>query len=216
MPTPTCWCSTGSRTRRCSPLLYQVATAGLNPGDVSYALRAVAGRARNARVRQAAVTAVDAGNRRVRTDTGEDVEYDYLVLGCGVTANFFGVPGADVHARTIDTPGDAVALRDLLFTRLEAAAQGRPGAVEPVVVIVGAGPTGVELAGALAELRHKARPVMYPELDLELPNGLTLRGRTAWLLWVAVHVAGLMASPNRLRPSPTWPCATSPCPACST
>ncbi len=85
----------------------------------------------------------------------------------GVAATFLGVPGADVHARTIYTRGDAVALRDLLFTRLEAAAQGRPGAVEPVVVIVGAGPTGVELAGALAELRKKALPVMYPDLDLE-------------------------------------------------
>jgi NADH dehydrogenase len=149
------------------PLLYQVATGGLNPGDVTYALRAFAARFGNARFRRMSVTGVDADRRCVRTDTGEEIRYDYLVLCCGVTANYFGIPGAKEHARTVYTRREAIEVRDVLLSNLEAYAQGRPEAVEPVAVIVGAGPTGVEMAGTLAELRNIALPVTYPELDLE-------------------------------------------------
>ena len=75
------------------PLLYQVATGGLNPGDVTYALRAFAARFGNAQFRRMSVTGLDAARRCVRTDTGEEIEYDYLVLCCGVTANYFASPG---------------------------------------------------------------------------------------------------------------------------
>jgi NADH dehydrogenase len=149
------------------PLLYQVATGGLNPGDVTYALRAFAARFANARFRRVTVTGVDAARRCVRTDTGEEIEYDYLVLCCGVTANYFGIPGAKEHARTVYTRREAIEVRDVLLGNIEAVAQDRPEAIEPVVVIVGAGPTGVEMAGTLAELRNIALPVTYPELDLE-------------------------------------------------
>jgi NADH:ubiquinone reductase (H+-translocating) len=102
----------------------------------------------------------------VRTDRGEEIGYDYLVLCCGVTANYFGIPGAAEHARTLYTRRAAIEVRDLMLGNLEAVAQGRPEAAEPVAVIVGAGPTGVEMAGTLAELRNIALPVTYPELDL--------------------------------------------------
>ncbi len=149
------------------PLLYQVATGGLNPGDVTYALRAFAARFGNAQFRRLTVTGVDAARRCVRTDADEEIGYDYLILCCGVRANYFGIPGAAEHAKTVYTRADAIEVRDVLLGNLEAYAQGRPEAVEPVAVIVGAGPTGVEMAGTLAELRNLALPVTYPELDLD-------------------------------------------------
>jgi NADH dehydrogenase len=148
------------------PLLYQVAAGGLNPGDITYALRAFAARYGNARFRRACVSAVDAARRCVRTDTGEEIQYDYLVLCCGATTNYFGIPGAKEHARTIYTRKAAIQVRDTVLGNIEAVAQNRPEAVEPVMVIVGAGPTGVEMAGTLAELRNVALPVTYPEVDL--------------------------------------------------
>ena len=146
------------------PLLYQVATGGLNPGDVTYALRAVRARSDNARFARARVTGLVAERRRVETD-GQDIDYDYLVLCCGVSVNFFGVPGAQEHAKTIYSRKAAIDIRDTLFSHLEVVAQARSEVIESVVVIVGAGPTGVEMAGTLAELRNAALPEMYPELD---------------------------------------------------
>ena len=149
------------------PLLYQVATGGLNPGDVTYALRAFTSRYRNARFRRVCVTGVDPGKRRVHTDTGEEIPYDYLVLCFGVTANFFGIPGAEEHSRTIYTRRSALEVRDIVFSNLEAVVQDLPGAVEPVAVVVGGGATGVEMAGMLAELRNATLPRTYPEIDVE-------------------------------------------------
>ncbi|GEL17364.1 NAD(P)/FAD-dependent oxidoreductase [Pseudonocardia asaccharolytica] len=147
------------------PLLYQVATGGVNPGDITYSLRAFAARFPNTRFRRAAVTGVDTARRRVRLDSGADVGYDYLILCCGVTANFFGIPGAEENARTIYSRRAAIGVRDRVLSNLESVAQGRDGAVEPVVVVVGGGATGVEMAGALAELRNTGLPLAYPELD---------------------------------------------------
>jgi NADH:ubiquinone reductase (H+-translocating) len=149
------------------PLLYQVATGTLNPGDITYALRAFAGRHDNVRFQRARVTGVDPAGRRVHLDSGAEVHYDYLILACGVTANYFGIPGAAEHARTIYTRGAAIEVRDRLVDNLEAFAQGRADAAEPVVVVVGGGPTGVEMAGALAELRNTGLPKAFPEVDPE-------------------------------------------------
>ena len=146
------------------PLLYQVATGGLNPGDVTFALRAFASHYGNAQFRRKRVTGLDPTTRHLHTDTGDEIPYDYLVLCCGVTANYFGIPGAEKHARTIYTRKAAIEVRDTVFSNLEAVAQDLPDAVEPVVVVVGGGATGVEMAGMLAELRS-ALPRTYPELD---------------------------------------------------
>ncbi|MFC5995778.1 NAD(P)/FAD-dependent oxidoreductase [Pseudonocardia hispaniensis] len=147
------------------PLLYQVATGGLNPGDITYSLRAFAARFPHARFRRATVTGVDTAQRRVRLDSGVEVGYDYLILCCGVVANYFGIPGAEENAWTIYSRRSAIAVRDRVLSNLESVAQGREGAVEPVVVVVGGGATGVEMAGALAELRNSGLPLAYPELD---------------------------------------------------
>lgn len=149
------------------PLLYQVATGALNAGDITYALRSFAGHYRNVRFRRACVVGLDPVARRVRLDDGLEVGYDYLILGCGVTANFFGIPGAAEHARTTYTRAAAIGVRDRVLGNLEAYAQGSEGAVEPVAIVVGGGPTGVEMAGALAELRNAGLAYAYPEVDPE-------------------------------------------------
>lgn len=147
------------------PLLYQVATGGLNPGDVTFALRAYSGRYRNVRFRRTAVTGLDTAGHQVLCADGTRERYDALVLSPGVTANFFGVPGAEQNARTIYSRREAIGVRDAVLANLELFAQGRPEAKEPVTVVVGGGPTGVEMAGALAELRNAALPIAYPEVD---------------------------------------------------
>ena len=149
------------------PLLYQVATGGLNPGDVTYYLRAYTSRFKNADFLRAIVTGVDTDAKQVQLDEGKPVDYDYLIVSCGVTANYFGIPGAAENSHLIYTRAGAIETRDLIFTAVEDAAQGRPGAPDPTVVVVGAGATGVEMAGALAELRNDAIPVAYRNLPKE-------------------------------------------------
>lgn len=147
------------------PLLYQVATGGLNPGDITYSLRAFAGRYDNVRFKRAAVTDIDVERSVVHLDSDEVVPYDDLVIATGVVPNYLGIPGAEEHSSHIYTRNDAIALRDRMMGALEAVAQGDPDAVEPVTVVVGGGAVGVEIAGALADLRNTAIPIAYPELD---------------------------------------------------
>jgi NADH:ubiquinone reductase (H+-translocating) len=149
------------------PLLYQVATGGLNPGDVTYYLRAYTSRFKNADFLRAVVTGVDTAAKQVQLDEGKPVDYDYLIVSCGVTANYFGIKGAAENSHLIYTRAGAIETRDLIFTAVEEAAQGRPGAPDPTVVVVGAGATGVEMAGALAELRNDAIPVAYRNMPKE-------------------------------------------------
>jgi len=150
------------------PLLYQVATGGLNPGDVTYSLRAFTAKFPNASFRQGLVTAVDPGAQRLTLEDGTTIDYDYLVVGTGVTANFFGIPGAAEHSLLIYTRAQAIQTRDHIFKRLEVlAASGVGKEVEVNVVVVGGGATGVEMAGTLAEMVQTALPRAYPELDAE-------------------------------------------------
>ncbi len=148
------------------PLLYQVATGGLNPGDVTYALRAFTSRYRNADFLRATVTDIDTDARLVHLEGLDPEPYDYLVIACGVTANYFGIPGAQEHALAIYTRSGAIRTRDRVLTAIENAAQDREGAPDPTIVVVGGGATGVEMAGALAELRNAAVPIAYRSLDI--------------------------------------------------
>ncbi len=165
------------------PLLYQVATAGLSPGDIAYPVRSYVHRRPKARFHRASVTGVDLAGRKVVVEDGEPIGYDYLVIATGAATNFFGVKGAAEHARAIYTMEDAVAVRDQSSENLERAAGARlppsrrlpPTSRLPpradisegvlTVVIVGGGPTGVEMAGTLAELRGMRLRTLYPELD---------------------------------------------------
>jgi NADH dehydrogenase len=145
------------------PLLYQVATGGLNPSDVAYPLRGFAHKY-GARFRRGEVTGIDAATRTVTLADGGEIGYDYLVLATGVSAAFYGVTGADKYSYALYTRRDAIRLRDQVLAGLEWLSAGSQGR-ETSVTVVGGGATGVETAGTLAELRNIALPTAYPDID---------------------------------------------------
>jgi len=148
------------------PLLYQVATGGLNPGDVTYALRYFAARHEGARFRVAEVVGIDHDQHQVICDDGVRVDFDYLIIGNGITTNHFGIPGAAEYTMSMYTRAEALRVRDTIFGSLEIIS-GEPEMSTHgfTVVIVGGGPTGVEMAGQLAELKSETIPSIYPEIN---------------------------------------------------
>jgi NADH dehydrogenase len=152
------------------PLMYQVATGGLNAGDVTYFLRSLRAKQRNAEFRHGLLTSIRPDDRVVVMSDGEELHYDYLVLANGVNTSYFGTPGAYEYAYSMYSRSQALRIRDELFTRLEQAAANQ-GPDEIRVVIVGGGATGVEMAGALVELRDQALRDAYPEID---PSKITI------------------------------------------
>lgn len=148
------------------PLLYQVATGGLNPGDVTYRLRSFAAQhGPRTHFRRASVTGVDTENRIVQVDNGDPIPYDYLVLSQGVGANFFGIPGAAENSYTIYTRASSLKARDVIFTNLEDLDTRKNKTFD--VIIVGGGPTGVEMAGTLAEMKSVGIPAIFPEVSTD-------------------------------------------------
>ena len=151
------------------PLLYQVATAGLNPGDVTMFLRGLSLKVPNMRYRQGEVVGIDPDSRTVTLEEGESrthqLSYDYLVLANGATTTFFGTPGAEEHAMPMYTRSQALAIRDRVFSELERSSREQDAIDRLHVSIVGGGPTGVEIAGALADFREQELDILYPEMD---------------------------------------------------
>jgi NADH:quinone reductase (non-electrogenic) len=136
------------------PLLYQLASGLLETTAVGHSLRDLVHDQENTTVHQDVVTSIDLAAREVRFEQLAPVTYDFLVLGIGAEVNFFGTQGAAEHAFPMYTLADAVRLKDHVLGRWEAADRD-PSLVEDGalnVVVVGGGPTGVETAGALAEL----------------------------------------------------------------
>lgn len=136
------------------PLLYQVATAGLNVADVAYPVRSVFQRHQHVAFRQGTVESIDWEERRLDLDTGTSVTYDHLIVAAGSSPNWFGTPGAEEHGFPLYSLEQAARLRNHILRRFEAAdadpAHRHDGSLN--FVVVGGGPTGVEVAGALAEL----------------------------------------------------------------
>lgn len=152
------------------PLLYQVASGGLTAGNVTYFLRSLRLRQKNVRVLHEHLVDVDAAGRTVTLLDGTRLEYDHLVLANGVSVNYFGTPGAKEHALPMYSRSQAIKIRDQLFVRLEEAAHAvEDGTMHDGlrIVVVGGGPTGVEVAGAMAELRDAGLRPAYPEIDGE-------------------------------------------------
>ena len=148
------------------PLLYQVATAGLAPTDIAYPVRGLLRRAPAATFRLGAVTGVDWAGRALATTTGERLAFDHLVLAAGARTADFGVPGVAEHAVGLKSVPDALEIRTRLLGAFERAdhdpSKAAAGALN--VVIVGGGPTGVELAGAASELYAKVLAKDFPHL----------------------------------------------------
>lgn len=150
-----------------TPLLYQVATALLDPSDIAYPFRTIFRRSRNVRFRQARVTGIDFDAQQVHTSTGARIGYDTLVLATGSANAYFGNPELAEQTIGMKALDEAMRLRNHVLSCLEQAAQATDPAQRQewlTFVIVGGGPTGVEYAGALAELLEMVLGRDFPEL----------------------------------------------------
>src|SRR6201985_3055748 len=148
------------------PLLYQVATGSLEAESIGFALRKNFAGQKNFRFNIAEVSKVNPEKNTIDTSIGE-IAYDYLVIATGSTTNFFGNKDVERHAMPMKSIPEALNLRYLIFQNLEEAVLRRTKeerAPYLTFVLVGAGPTGVELAGALAEFRNYVLEKDYPEL----------------------------------------------------
>ena len=150
------------------PLLYQLATGVVQPADIAHPVRGIVRRYRRTSVRMATVAGVDFDAREVLTDEGGRFGYDYLVLAAGATTNTFGIPGVEEHSFPLKTMPDALRLRAHLLRQFELA-DNNPAEIDKgalTVVVVGGGPTGVEMAGALHELFKHVLVHDFPDLDI--------------------------------------------------
>lgn len=152
------------------PLFYQVAMAGLEPSSISFPLRKIFQHMPNVHIRITKVNAVDTTKQSISTDLGE-ISYDYLVLGLGTDTNFFGNQNMTDKAIPMKSVSEAIFLRNRVLQNLEDALTTqdpleREGLMN--MVVVGGGPTGVEVSGTLAEMKKIILPKDYPELDFNL------------------------------------------------
>lgn len=159
------------------PLMYQVATARLEPASISFPLRKVFQHCKNIHIRIADVFGIDPQQKCVKTDIGE-FGYDYLVIAIGCTTNYFGNANVEKHAFPMKSVPEAIQLRNRILQTFEDAVITKPEDLQFLLnfVIVGAGPTGVELAGALAEMKKNILPKDYPDKDFSKLNIYLLEG----------------------------------------
>jgi NADH:ubiquinone reductase (H+-translocating) len=151
------------------PLLYQVAAADLSPSNIAFSLRGVILKDHpNVDVKMSEVVSVDLNTRTVRTAEGHTYQGDFLVLAAGSQANFFGTPGADKHSYPLYSLHDAEALRSRIIAVLECADRDSSLIAKGALnfVIVGAGPTGMEMAGAFGDGLHRALKKAFSDLNL--------------------------------------------------
>ncbi|HYK03083.1 MAG TPA: NAD(P)/FAD-dependent oxidoreductase [Thermoanaerobaculia bacterium] len=140
------------------PLLYQVAMAGLNPSDIAAPIRGVLGKQKNVSVILGEATAIDVANKRVQLADGASLAYDHLVVATGATHSYFGHPEWERYAPGLKTIDDALEIRRRVLLAFEAAEREPDPEKQRMLltfVVIGAGPTGVELAGALSEIARK-------------------------------------------------------------
>jgi NADH dehydrogenase len=160
------------------PLFYQVATAGLEPSSISFPLRKAFQSKKNVHIRVTEVTAVHTDRKSLDTPLGE-ITYDFLVIATGATTNYFGMKEIEERAIPMKSVSEALALRNRVLQNLEDALGAetedeREGLLS--IVIVGGGPTGVELSGSLSEMKKYILPKDYPELDFSSMKIYLLEG----------------------------------------
>jgi NADH dehydrogenase len=160
------------------PLFYQVATAGLDASNISFPLRKAFQKSKNVRIRMAEVERIDTIAKQVITNE-DTYTYDYLVIATGASTNFFGNKNLEEHAFPMKSTVEALQLRHKLIHNFEDAlhADNKDELQRLMnVVVVGGGPTGVELSGAIAEMKKYVLPKDYPELDFSMMNIYLLEG----------------------------------------
>jgi NADH:ubiquinone reductase (H+-translocating) len=160
------------------PLFYQVATAGIDASNISFPLRKAFQSSHNVRIRLAEVKEVLTAQNKIATDNGE-IDYDILVIATGAGNNFFGNDNVAKHAYTMKSTVEALQIRHHLLQNFECALTAKDDdELQRLlnVVVVGGGPTGVEVSGAIADMKRFVLPKDYPDLDFSRMNIYLLEG----------------------------------------
>ncbi len=161
------------------PMLYQVATAGLSPADIASPIRAILEEQQNTGVLMAKVTGVDVQEQQVLLGDKQAIHYDYLILATGATSNYFGHPQWQQVAPGLKSINDAMAVRRLVLSAFEAAEREPDEQKRRALltfVLVGGGPTGVELAGAIAELARQSLKGNFRHIDPGMARIVLVQG----------------------------------------
>ena len=172
------------------PLMYQVATARLEPSSISFPLRKIFQHTHNIQIRVAEVQKVDPAEKILYTSVGP-LHYDYLVIAFGCTTNYFGNQKIQQFAIPMKSVPEAMLLRNRILQTFEDALVATPAEQDALLnfVIVGGGPTGVELSGALAEMKKFVLPKDYPGMDFSNLN--------IWLLEGSPHTLNVMSDASK-------------------
>lgn len=163
------------------PLFYQIASSGLDPGSISFPFRREMrkGKVKGARFHLGEVKSIDVARKEIHTQF-ETLQYDKLVIAAGTTNNFFGNPELIKHVYTIKTASEAMRCRDEILDRLERASLTHDREMKRKLlsfVVIGGGPTGVEVAGALGEMKRDIISREYPDIDPEDVSITLLEGQ---------------------------------------
>jgi NADH dehydrogenase len=159
------------------PLFYQVATARLEPSAISFPLRKVFQKEKHIHVRITKVNEIVTEQQLVKTDDG-DFSYDHLVIATGCSSNFFGNKNFEQYAFPMKSTNEAIALRNRILLNFEDALSAPADELEEImnIVVAGGGPTGVELAGSMAEMKKFILPKDYPDMDFSKLNIYLVEG----------------------------------------
>ena len=174
------------------PLMYQVATARLEPSSISFPLRKIFQYTKNVNIHIAEVQRVDTDKKIVHTSVG-DLDYDRLIIALGCTTNFFGNSRVQSHSFPMKSVPNAMALRNRILQTFEDTIEAPADELQALLnfVIVGGGPTGVELAGAMSEMKMHILPKDYPGVDFSR--------FTIYLLEGSPNTLNAMSEPSRIK-----------------
>jgi NADH dehydrogenase len=160
------------------PLFYQVATAGLEPSTIAFPFRKIFQNNKNMHIRVAEVTKINSSQNQLETTIGV-IDYHYLVIAIGADTNFFGNEKIKNHAFPMKSVSEALTLRNTILENIERALSETDREKKKMlmnIVVVGGGPTGVEVSGTLAEMKKCILPKDYPELDFKMMQVYLLEG----------------------------------------
>ena len=159
------------------PLYYQVASARLEPSNISFPFRKIFQKSKNIQIRLAEVTGIKPERNEIETSIGS-FSYDYLIIASGCRTNFFGNAEIEKNAMSMKTTEESIEIRNRILLNFEKLMSAKPEERESLlnIVLVGAGPTGVELAGAFAEMKRNILPRDYPHMDFSGLKGFLLEG----------------------------------------
>ncbi len=173
------------------PLFYQVASAGIEPSSILFPLRKIFQKQKDVYIRVAEVYSVDTQKKELQTSL-DTVWYDYLVISSGVNSNFFGMKNMEEFAIPMKSVSEAMALRNRLLQSFEKAVTLRDQNARKAllnVVVVGGGPTGVEVAGAIAEMKKFVLPKDYPDLNFDVMQITLIEGSPVLLGGMSKHAS---------------------------